>query len=564
MSAQLPLLVLRLRGSEAAMGAQHAELLRSAGGYEGVIDYYPRMPEMVLGGPRDGAGTPPLARALKPLVSASLRALESRRPAEQRARSRAFFEGLGVPASFSRYVSVMDVMQNLIGLAGRFGLGPSALLCRAAIPACSSLAVWGRASRDGRLRCARNFDFPGNGIWDRAPALVFCTPDQGLRYGFLTTRGGDVACVSAFNEAGLTLAAQTRFHRDGHLWRGVGIADLCHQIISRARTLEEAAAIACQRPPASTWGLTICSGAERSGVVVELTSRGSAVIRPLQGEDFLAQTNRYADSQLRVGQVAPATGFLENSDGRLRSARRWGKRAQAEGGIGALDLQRFLNCCEGEDAGCRAAGGVVSQGNTVHSAVLEPEDRSLWVSVGPVPTGGGPWLQVPWEWGASVSAEEVPTPSEAPRGPALDPARVAYVEVVRLESQGGARSDVAAAVARAVELAPTQPSYRLLAGGHALRAREWARALAHFEEGLRHETSPFHRAQLLLWGSRAAELCGERGRARELRGELVGLRGQEHVADFAAQAERENLRPLSGRRLRKVDPLAIFPDLILH
>lgn len=561
-SSSLPLWIARLRGSQVAMGQQHAELVRSAGGYEGVLDYYPRMPEVVLGGPREGHRPPPLTRVLKPLVEASLRALEARRPAELRARSRAFFKGLGVPADFSRYVSVMDVMQNVIGLAGGLGIGPTRALCARAIPACSSLAVWGRASSDGTLRHARNFDFPGNGIWDVAPALVFCTPPTGLRYGFVTTRGGDVACVSAFNEAGLTLTAHTRFHRDGKLFGGLAVVDLCHQIVRYARNLEEAVRVAKRRPPASTWGLTITSGRERSGLVIELTSKGNAAIRPLAGEDFLAHTNRYADPVLARRQVAPAAGFLQNSDGRLRNARAWGLRAQREQPLDSLDLQRFLASCDDPDlaGACRGAGGTISQGNTVHSVVLEPEAEAVWISVGLTPTGGGPWVRVPWDWGTSVECEEVQTPADAPRYE-ISPAQAAYADAVRFESQGGQWSEVEGAVLKALRHAPEEPSYCLLAGGHALRRGEFRAAFDHFEQGLRFERAPFPRAQLLLWGSRAAHVAEEPGRARELRAELLSLEG-EFLADFKAEAEREALRPVRRSRFKRVDPIATFPDII--
>ena len=79
---------------------------------------------------------------------------------------------------------------------------------------CSSLAVWGDATVDGELRHARNFDFPGATMWDTAPAVVFCEPTDGLRYGFVTTRGVDAPGITCFNEAGLTLTVHTRFHRD--------------------------------------------------------------------------------------------------------------------------------------------------------------------------------------------------------------------------------------------------------------------------------------------------------------------------------------------------------------
>ena len=44
-----PLLVLHLAGSQAEMGAQHGSLLREVGGYEKVLAYYPRMPEILIG-----------------------------------------------------------------------------------------------------------------------------------------------------------------------------------------------------------------------------------------------------------------------------------------------------------------------------------------------------------------------------------------------------------------------------------------------------------------------------------------------------------------------------------
>src|SRR5262249_54225264 len=47
--AAYPLLVLRLAGSQADMGRQHGELLAAAGGYQGTLDYYRRMPEIFLG-----------------------------------------------------------------------------------------------------------------------------------------------------------------------------------------------------------------------------------------------------------------------------------------------------------------------------------------------------------------------------------------------------------------------------------------------------------------------------------------------------------------------------------
>ena len=154
---------------------------------------------------------------------------------------------------------VMDLFQNVVAMAARSGLTPTAKLSAQALPpACSTLMVWGRASADGALRHARNFDFPGIGLWDRAPCVVFCEPDQGLRYGFLSTRGADAPGITCFNEAGISVTMHTRFHRSV-AFSGAGVVDLGHEIVRSASSLEEAIEIACRQPTMSTWGIAISS-----------------------------------------------------------------------------------------------------------------------------------------------------------------------------------------------------------------------------------------------------------------------------------------------------------------
>ncbi|MGE0707941.1 MAG: C45 family autoproteolytic acyltransferase/hydrolase [Planctomycetota bacterium] len=561
LSPARPLWIARLSGEQVAMGRQHAALVKGTPGWSELIDYYARMPEMILGGARDGEGPTRIARAVRPLVAMSLRALEGRRPRLLRARSRAFFAGLGLPEETSRHVLAMDVLQNVINLAGRFGHGPSRRIASRAVPACTTLAVWGRASATGEVLHARNFDFPGSGVWERHPAVVFCAPREGLRYGFVTTRGADVPGVSAFNEAGLCLTSHTRFHKDASLIQGRGIVDLCHEIVRRARTLDEALRIARARPAASTWGLVISSAAERRAFLLEITSRAVEVVEPRPGEDFLANTNRYVSPSLQSGQVAPAAGFVKNSDGRLCVARAWGQR----GGLSVEDLGNFLASDEDPDVSgaTRTAGGTVAQAITVHSVVIQPEAQAVHVSVGPVPTGQGPYVTVPWSWTGEPEAELIEPPEVfRPEPSDRELARAAYLEGARLQGAGGRHLEVEDALLRAVEHDPEDPSYRLLAGAYALRRHDLQNARAHFEAGLERERSPFHRAQLLLWASRAAAIEGDREQAERLRGELLGSR-EPLAADYQAAARREASRPFRRRALRRVEVHLGFPDVFL-
>ncbi len=559
-----PLLVLHLRGDQRVLGRQHGELLREAGGFEEAVAFYPEMPERVIG-LRDrlpGWAQPPV----RGLLSAALARLEARRPAPLLARSRAFCEALGLGGDFARHLMVMDLLQNVVGVAGRFGHGVSKELAfRAAIPACSSLVVWGEASRGGALRHARNFDFPGVGVWERQPTVVFCTPDEGPRYGFVTTRGADVPGITAFNEAGLSITAHTCFHRHVR-FDGRAIVDLTHEIVRRARTLEEALRIARERPVASSWTLVVSSATERRAIAIETNGRRVEATEPREGEPFLANANRYRHPALRRGQVAPAAGFIANSDARYAVLRALAEQGRARGGMSVEDLQAALaDRSDPEVPGVRrAAGGVVGNALGVQSVVIDPEERAVHVSTGPSPTGGGPWVTVPWSWEEPTGAQVIEPATAADSttlGPCDDPGLVAFVEAVAHEGRRD-HPAMAEALARAAAADPTETGYRLLLGGVRLHQGDPVAALSELRAGLEHERGSFQRAQLLLWASRAAIVTGATKEAAALRSELAGL---EHplIADYQRDALREGRRPLGARRLRRAEVNLTFPDVML-
>lgn len=560
-----PLLVLNLAGTQQAMGAQHGQLLREAGGYQDVLEYYPRMPESILCGANSG-DFEPLPTVLRPLIETGLRRLSGRRPEVYRRRALAFARALGLPPEFTRYMFVMDIMQNVINLAARVGVTGKvpAAAARSAVPACSSLAVWGAASQDGTLLHARNFDFPGVGVWERRPTVVFCKPNTGLRYGFVTTRGADVPGVTAFNEAGITLTAHTCFHKHAR-FRGMGIVDLGHEIIRKAESLEDALAIARARPVASTWAFLISSAREQRAISIDINARQVEAVEPNPGEPFKPQTNRYQHESLRRGQVTPSEGFIANANGRFGMLRRHALEALAAGGFDVHGLQAMLGS-QAATHGERMMGGVIAQGCSVKSIVSQPEARRIHVSVGPCPTGGGPYVAVDWTWDRPVGWFEIGPEQAGGAVAELAPARrlgqQCMLDAVRMESQRAPLGDVARALEQAVQHDPNEPSYRLLAGSLRARGGEHAEAVEHFRAGLEREEAPFYRGQLLLWGARAADAAGERDAARTWREEL--LRGEQPLLEgYRNQAARELRRPFPARKLRKLHVNLNMPDVLV-
>ncbi len=546
-----PLAVIRLRGSQAEMGAQHARALRELGSWEQVVNFYTELPErMIL---HADSYTRPrwiVRKAAARLKDALLRRVERQRPAAYLARSRAFMEELGLPAEHSRYLAVMDVLQNVVGIVGRLGLGPfGRIAADAAVPACSTLMVWDGASDNGQLRHARNFDFPGIGVWDRVPAVVFCEPDEGERYGFVTARGADTPGVTAFNEAGITVTMHTRFHRDV-TFDGAAIVDIGHDIARRATSIDEAIAIVRERPSASTWGIAVSSAREHKAVAIEANARKVSVIEP-GDRDHVSCANRYRHSEMVVGQVAASSAWDAHSTGRQGRLEMLVAEHRSSGGMTVEALQNALNDRVDPSAphAARGSGAIVSQPATVKSIVACPEERAIHVSVGPAPTSRGPYVRVNWAWDGPVGGRELERVDAPVSTDAAERAFDCYTEASRLDRQVDDWRGALAQLEQAIALQPDDPSYRFPAGVLTMRTGDFAAAQAHLEAGLTTETIPLRRGQLLLWAARAADAAGDPMAARGHRAELLAM-DHDALVEQRALARREERRAWDPKRRR--------------
>lgn len=571
----LPVLVVQLRGTQTEMGAQHGEALKQEGGFKETLDWYPGMASRIVAGPRESVVQGAVPRLMAPVGAHLLARLDAARPAELRARSRAFFAALGRDPNEAHSLGVMDLLQNLIGGAGRLGLGHIGQRWSSAVPgACSTLAAWGTASENGDLRLGRNFDFPGAGVWESAPVVVFCTPATGLRYAFVTTRGADAPCVTVWNEAGLVVTIHTRFHEAIRFDARIAV-DLVHEVVRRARTIDEAVAVVREAPIASTWGIVVAAAAERRAVLVEAHAKAVTVTNPNPGEEFLACTNRYQALAMQNGELEPTPGWQMHSDGRHLALRRQALRSLTQGGMTTQQLADLLGSHEDPDLDGveRAAGGILAQPNGVHSVVVDPARQVTLVSVGAVPTGHGPWLEVPWQWDAAPGVRQVDV--QAARQAHLadatapgwafrqGPTGVAYghlLESARLEMAAGPVERVAAELQTACQVQPLEPAWQLLAGGFALKNGQVAEGLAHLDAGLSVERSPFFRARLLLWAARACDAAGDKTAARQRRLELAGI-AHKGAERYRAEARKDAAQPWTVARAKKTRVAVQLCDL---
>lgn len=568
-----PLIVLRLRGTQAEMGAQQGKLLVEAGGWEQAVSFYPRMASAMLSLAIPRAVRGPARRALQVGLTLGARRLHRARrghfPAYA-ARTDALLAAAGLDPRLGRALAVMDVFQNTVGGLGRWGLLAPTGMQVAAVPACTSLAVWGQSSADGALRHARNFDFPGAGVWDRAPALVFCDPDEGLRYGFVTTRGADVP-VTVFNEAGLSVSAHTRFHRDIN-FDGVSVVDYGHEIARRCRTLAEVRELVAPLRTASSWGFLVSSAAEQSALLIETSGEAVRFIDPRPGEDHLAQTNRYRDDELAEGEVTSSPSFALDSDARFRRA---DEAVERLGALDRDDLEALLGDtgdphAPDPEAYDRLGGNCIVSAMTVQSVIFEPEAGRVRMSVGSAPTGLGPWVDIAHAWDGPVerveheaTARDEDQKGGEGRGAGQRAAMRYYVTATRAHLDGQSAVAVLGWLERAVDATPSEPNYRFLAAMFAISSGQLERARAHLERALEREHGSYRRALCLLWYARVLAADGRLAEARAAWRELARVPETEATAPLMRMAARESIQPLRRARLRTLVPDIFLVDAVL-
>lgn len=550
-SEPLPLAVFQLGGSQADMGQQHGSLLRQIGGFEPALDYYPRMTEGLL----RGGSIKPIERlfpvAMRPVFELWLQKLERHRPPELLARTRAFYRELGTPDRMTRYLMTMDLFQNVVGMAGRARQGGFINpWSQRGFAACSSLAAWGDATEDGRLLVARNFDFPGIGTWDSAPAVVFCSPDRGVRYGFVTCRGVDVPGITAFNEAGLTITFHTRFHQDV-AFSGIAAVDLGHEVVRRATCLDEAIALIRSKRSASAWGMLIASSRDRRAVVVETTAKGVGVTEARPGEPFVGCTNHFRHADLHRGELMPCSAWLPGTVSRLTRMEQLARGAMDTGGLSVSELWAILGDRTDPHLPAQTrVSCVLVQPYGVQSVVIDPERQTIDVTTGRCPASCGSTRTIPWKWSTDRRVEEImPTAAPLGRTGATEEAYRWYLRAVQLEGQGGDPHEMETALRTAADLDPEDSTLQLLAGGCALRQGEWAIARLRFEQGIKLEQAPFYRGRLLFWAARAARAQGDRETASRYQEELRRL-DHPWLVPLQDAAKRDRQFPPSKTKLR--------------
>ncbi|MFB5650581.1 C45 family autoproteolytic acyltransferase/hydrolase [Leptospira wolffii] len=566
-----PLAVIQLKGTQEEMGRQFGEIMQEIGQFEPIFDFYPVMAQNLLLGslPRNKRNA--LSKAtISFLVKAAQNRMRKTRPYEFSRRTLASLQAAGRSEKIEKDLFTMDAFQNSIGILGMLHVLPelSKFVGRENLPqiaACTSVGVWGNQSRDGKLYHARNFDFPGVGVWDVRPIVVFCTPEKGMKYGYVACRGADVPGITSFNEAGLTLAFHTRFHKKVG-FDGLGVIDFGHKIISEARSIRDAVDLARRYKINSTWGAIVTNYKEKGpkAAIIETNYGDIDVTYSRPEKDSIINTNHYQSDRLRQGEILAAPVFYHHCLARYERAQGL-LDSQRKKGTDVKDLQQILDDTADADGGQKKTmGSTIRQITSVKSVVMSPEAKKIYVSVGTAPTGSGPYLEIPMTWGPPgyKILETEKKKSKQKKNMTSSSSSISHYKNAMLINDDptlGGTEDILKELRFASESEKGDPSLLFLQAVLQMESGRLRSAEELLEEAYRLEGSPFRKQQAGLWLARTQSALGKKASARQFYDSVLSTKNSPLGEVWKRKAISDKGK-YSLRKLKNVTPNFLLVD----
>jgi len=321
--------VLSVSGSPAEMGRQHGELLR---------DTVRRVVRDVV---VEGAG----AYGLDELLDGAL-VMERYLPDAYRQELRALADAAGVD-----YVQLVAL--QLFGDVRRAQF-------------CTSYAVFGPATATGECICGRNMDYWDYGASEYAAILLHCKPADG--HEFLTCSwAGIINGWTALNDHGVFCSNNSAYGGEDSL-HGLSTCFMVRTVAQFAATVEEGVRVVETTPRACGTNLLIAGGDPPDAAMVEFDHRDLVVRRATEG--FVLADNSFRS----LGREEP----LDEPSAYSRYGTLLGLiREHYE------RIDRSMNFA--------AAPGVPIRSINLHSALLFPADRTIYVSMGRAPAADHPY-----------------------------------------------------------------------------------------------------------------------------------------------------------------------------
>lgn len=160
-----------------------------------------------------------------------------------------------------------------------------------ALVGCSSFAVWGNKTPDGKLLIARNFDFYAGDKFAKNKIISFVKPDNG--YSFVSvTWGGMIGVVSGMNNQGLTVTINAG-KSNIPLMAKTPIVLVTREILQYASNIKEAIDIAKDKKVFVSEAILVGSAKDNKAVSIELSPKKFGIYKVDNKSNQLICSNHF-------------------------------------------------------------------------------------------------------------------------------------------------------------------------------------------------------------------------------------------------------------------------------
>ncbi|MDO4229881.1 MAG: C45 family autoproteolytic acyltransferase/hydrolase [Capnocytophaga sp.] len=248
---------------------------------------------------------------------------------------------------------------------------------------CSSVAVWGKNSADGKLLIGRNFDFYLSDDFATEKLIRFVRPSEGIPFVSYSW-GGMIGVLSGMNLAGLTVTINAG-KSTIPLKARTPISLLCREILQYASTIEEAVAIARSHKVFVSEAIMIGSAKDGKAILIEISPK-KIDLYEVSNSTSLICANHFQSKAFQKDKRNQKHIAESHSAYRFEKIQELLSSNEA---LTPLKMATLLRTTEGLNGNNIGYGNEKSLNQLLahHAIIFQPEDKLVYTSTHPYQLG---------------------------------------------------------------------------------------------------------------------------------------------------------------------------------
>ncbi len=248
---------------------------------------------------------------------------------------------------------------------------------------CTAFGVKGALTKDSSLLVGRNLDFSAGDEFARKKIVVFCNPDEGYKFAYISW-GGMIGVLSGMNEYGLTITLNSA-KSDIPFSAKTPVSIVAHMVLQHAKNIQEAYDIIKGQETFVSESFMVSSALDNKAVVIEKSLDKTAMYDP--DKDKIVLTNHFQSDELKDTKLNQESIQEGCSLYRLQRCHELIDQASAIDYKKVIDILRDKN---GKGDKSIGIGNEMALNQLIchHSVVFKPSKRIMWVSEFPYQENG--------------------------------------------------------------------------------------------------------------------------------------------------------------------------------